>query len=170
MIVLVMGVSGAGKTTVGTRTARLLRCPFVDADDLHSAANREKMRSGHPLTDEDRSSWLASVHQAMLERSRGHADLVVACSALKKSYRDQLIAGLRDVLVVYLKLDPELARRRVANRPGHFFPDELVPTQFEILEEPGDAFVLDAGMTPERLSLAIGKEVEIRRLRALRHT
>ena len=101
MVVVVMGVSGAGKTTVGRLLAHQLGWPFFDADDFHPQANRDKMHRGEPLTDADRSPWLDALHDLLAGLAREHRDAVVACSALKQSYRDRLEAGLPDLRFVY---------------------------------------------------------------------
>ena len=135
--VIVMGVSGCGKSTIGALLAARMRWEFEDADWLHPAANVEKMHSGIPLTDEDRWPWLDAV-AAWIDRcrhSRRHG--VVACSALKRGYRDILIGDRADVRLVYLKGDEELIARRVATRHEHFMPRGLLHSQFETLEEPG---------------------------------
>jgi gluconokinase len=136
-VVIFMGVSGCGKSTIGALLAARLRWEFEDADWLHPAANVEKMHSGIPLTDEDRWSWLDAV-AAWIDRcrhSRRHG--VVACSALKRAYRDVLIGDRADVRLVYLKGDEELIARRIAARHEHFMPRGLLHSQFETLEEPG---------------------------------
>jgi gluconokinase len=136
-VVVVMGVSGCGKSTVGALLALQLRWEFEDADWFHPAANVEKMHSGIPLTDEDRWPWLNAV-AAWIDKTRsagGHA--VVACSALKRRYRDVLIGDRADVRLVYLKGDEALIARRIATRHEHFMPRALLHSQFEALEEPG---------------------------------
>src|SRR5271154_4576951 len=136
-VVIVMGVSGCGKSTVGALLASRLHWEFEDADWFHPAANVEKMHSGIPLTDEDRWPWLDAV-AAWIDKTRcsgGHD--VIACSALKRRYRDVLIGGRRDVGLVYLKGDEALIARRIATRHEHFMPRSLLHSQFETLEEPG---------------------------------
>jgi gluconokinase len=136
-VVIVMGVSGCGKSTVGALLALHLRWEFEDADWFHPAANVDKMHSGIPLTDEDRRPWLNAV-AAWIDKTRcsgGHD--VVACSALKRRYRDVLIGDRPDVRLVYLKGDETLIARRIATRHEHFMPRSLLHSQFEALEEPG---------------------------------
>lgn len=136
-MVIVMGVSGCGKSTVGALLAQSLRWEYEDADWFHPAANVDKMHSGIPLTDEDRWPWLAAV-AAWIDKARhagGHG--VIACSALKRRYRDILIGDRADVRLVYLKGDETLIARRVATRHEHFMPRALLHSQFETLEEPG---------------------------------
>jgi gluconokinase len=136
-VVIVMGVSGCGKSTIGALLAAHLRWEFEDADWFHPASNIDKMNSGIPLTDEDRWPWLDAVAASIdtTRRSGGHA--VVACSALKRSYRDILIGKHPDVRLVYLKGDETLIARRMAVRHEHFMPRSLLHSQFKALEEPG---------------------------------
>jgi gluconokinase len=136
-VVIVMGVSGCGKSTIGARLASRLRWEFEDADGFHPASNVDKMHNGIPLTDEDRWPWLEAV-AAWIDKTRrsgGHA--VVACSALKRSYRGVLIGDRADVRLVYLKGEETLIARRIATRHEHFMPRGLLHSQFEALEEPG---------------------------------
>jgi gluconokinase len=136
-VVILMGVSGSGKSTVGALLASRLRWEFEDADWLHPASNVDKMHAGIPLTDEDRQPWLAAI-AAWIDKTRrsgGHG--VIACSALKRSYRDLLMGDRPDVSLVYLKGDESLIARRIATRHEHFMPRSLLHSQFEALEEPG---------------------------------
>jgi len=136
-VMVVMGVSGSGKSTIGALLARRLRWEFEYADWLHPAANIDKMHNGIPLTDEDRRPWLEAV-AAWIDKTRssgGHA--IVACSVLKRRYRDVLIGERTDVRLVYLKGDETLIARRIATRHEHFMPRSLLRSQFEALEEPG---------------------------------
>jgi carbohydrate kinase (thermoresistant glucokinase family) len=129
--VVVMGVSGSGKTTIGECLAARLGLRFVDADALHPAANVEKMRAGIALTDEDRWPWLDAVGAVLAE-----GDVVVACSALRRAYRDRLrVAGLYDL--VFLHGDRALLAERIGHRRGHFMPATLLQSQLDTLEEPG---------------------------------
>ncbi len=135
--VIIMGVSGCGKSTIGALLASRLRWEFEDADWLHPAANVDKMHNGIPLTDEDRWPWLAAI-AAWIDRSlHSGGGAVVACSALKRRYRDVLIGDRPDVRLVYLKGDEALIARRIATRHEHFMPRSLLHSQFEALEEPG---------------------------------
>lgn len=144
--VVVMGVSGSGKTTVGRALADRLRMPFVDADDHHPPANVEKMRSGVPLDDGDRAPWLASLHAVLSDAEDDGRPVVLACSALKAAYRDRLVAGLGSVAVVHLQVSREVAADRLRRRRGHFMPVDLLASQLDDLEEPqaGEAIVVDA--------------------------
>ena len=145
MIVLLMGVSGAGKTTVGTMLASQLEWEFADGDDYHPAANVEKMRNGIPLTDADRKPWLESLRSLMVTWIAAGKSAVLACSALKQAYRDRLTVGA--VRVVYLKADRELLRERLLLRRGRYMKEGMLESQIETLEEPADAIVLDARLS-----------------------
>jgi gluconokinase len=136
--IVVMGVSGSGKSTVAEALARRTGLTFRDDDGFHPAANIEKMRAGIPLTDTDRAPWLAAIARAIDAAAGRKAAMVVACSALKRAYRDVLVHGRRDVALVYLKGTPALIARRLAKRHGHFMPAALLDSQFAALEEPGD--------------------------------
>ena len=128
-ILIVAGVSGSGKTTMGAMLADRLGWPFADADDFHPAANVEKMRAGIPLTDEDRWPWLRAIAAWMDERIALGESAVMTCSALKRSYRDVLLGGRPEALLVFLAVDREVVARRLAGRHGHFFPERLLGTQ-----------------------------------------
>ncbi len=135
-VLLVMGASGSGKTTIGTRLARAIHCEFADGDRFHSAANLEKMKQGIALVDDDRWPWLGAIAEFIDKIRGGGQRAVIACSALRRSYRDVLIGRRPDVRLVYLKGDERLIARRIAHR-RHFLPASLLPSQFEALEEPG---------------------------------
>jgi gluconokinase len=136
-VMIVMGVSGSGKSTIGALLARRLRWEFEDADWLHPAANVDKMHNGIPLTDDDRRPWLDAVAAWIDNTRRSGEHAVVACSALKRRYRDILIGDRADVRLVYLKGEETLIARRIATRHEHFMPRSLLHSQFEELEEPG---------------------------------
>jgi gluconokinase len=146
-IMVLMGVAGAGKTTVGQLLAAELGWAFLDADTLHPAANIEKMTRGIPLSDADREPWLAAVHTRIVEAFQKHEDLVVACSALKQRYRETLSRGV-DVTWVYLKGSEEMIRARLQRRQHHFMKAQMLASQFADLEEPTDAIVVDIAGTP----------------------
>ena len=151
MVILIMGVSGSGKTTVGRWVARSLGVPFVDGDDLHSRGNIAKMNRGFPLTDEDRFPWLGRVAAEMV-RLAGQGGGVVACSALKESYRKILMGDASfPVLPVYLKGTRDTLYQRLSQRSGHFMPPALLDSQLEILEEPDSALTLSIELPPEIL-------------------
>jgi gluconokinase len=136
-IVVVMGVSGSGKTTVAKDLAAALHCPFLEGDGLHPPANVEKMRGGTPLTDADRLPWLEAIAARIDQwRARGESG-VVTCSCLKRSYRDILIGDRRDVTLAYLRGSRALIEGRMNARHGHFMPVTLLDSQFATLEEPG---------------------------------
>ena len=136
MIVIVAGVSGSGKTTVGAMLAGRLGWPFADADDFHPAANVAKMRAGIPLTDADREPWLRAIVAWMDEHIAREESAVVGCSALKRSYRDELLGGRPEARMVFLATDRDVLTRRLAARVGHFFPEQLLASQ---LDGPGAA-------------------------------
>jgi gluconokinase len=140
MHVVVMGVAGCGKSEVGERVARALRLPLIEGDAFHPPSNIEKMRSGVPLDDADRAGWLDLL---ALELGRRPQGAVLACSALKRAYRDRLRAACPGLRFVHLALPESEAQRRVASRPGHFYPPALVASQFVALEDPsGEAGVV----------------------------
>jgi gluconokinase len=129
--IVVMGVSGSGKSTVGAALAQRLRVPFADADDFHPPANIAKMSAGHALDDDDRYPWLEAIGEWLAEHSAGG---VMSCSALKRKYRDQLRRHCPDVEFVHLLGTPEVIGKRQASRPGHFMPASLLASQFTTLE------------------------------------
>jgi len=143
MIIVVMGVVGVGKTTIGRAIAQQLGYDFEDADAYHSAANIEKMSHGIPLTDADRIPWLESMHRMLMGYQTGEHSVVLACSALRESYRE--ILG-KDLIVtwIYLKASAEAIRERIEQRHGHFAHEDLLKSQFETLEEPKDVIVVNA--------------------------
>jgi gluconokinase len=161
MIIILMGVTGAGKTTVGRVLAAQLGWPFHDADDFHPPANVEKMRRGEPLTDADRAPWLDALHRLIAQLAAEHRNAVIACSALKQAYRDRLAAGVDQVSFVYLRGDPELLRQRLAARHGHFMPAELLRSQLDTLQEPHDAVVVDVKDPPESIASHIRRRLRL---------
>ena len=151
MIVLVMGVSGSGKTTIGEALARELGWKYLDADDYHPVANVVKMRAGVPLEDSDRWPWLEKIHEELVRLTAAGKNVVLACSALKESYRKQLSAGL-DLRIVYLRGSYEVMRCHIERRHGHFAGASILAGQFADLEEPKDALVLDVTATPGEIA------------------
>jgi gluconokinase len=143
VIVVVMGVSGVGKTTIGIELARQFNCEFLDADDYHSPENKAKMHAGIPLTDADRLPWLQTLNKILQTHEQQQRCAVLACSALRDSYRDLLTKGVR-IEWVYLKGSPEVIRGRLQERHGHFAGETLLTSQLATLEEPTNAIVVDA--------------------------
>ncbi|HUY28688.1 MAG TPA: gluconokinase [Candidatus Binataceae bacterium] len=161
MVVILMGVSGAGKTTVGRMLADALGWDFRDGDDLHPAANRDKMKHGAPLSDADRMPWLDAIRGAVNECLAAGRGAVIACSALKQSYRELLIADPARVKLVWLDGSRELIAARLARRRGHFMPPELLASQFADLEPPADALRVEAAAPPAEIVAAIRRELSI---------
>ncbi len=152
MILVMMGVTGSGKTTIGKLVARRLQWAFYDGDDFHSRANIEKMRSGVALTDEDRAAWLDTLAELIGDLVAKNRSAVIACSALKAEYRKHLKASVKEnesaVEFIYLRISEAVARERLTARKNHFMPPSLIDSQFATLEEPGDAVVVDATQEP----------------------
>jgi gluconokinase len=144
MIIILMGVSGVGKTTIGKELAQELHWRFAEGDDFHSAANIAKMHAGIPLTDEDRAPWLQSLRSAITGWLAAGENVVLACSALKASYRETLRVG-PEVKFVYLRGNYELIAQRLASRHGHYMNPHLLRSQFDTLEEPKDTVTIDVG-------------------------
>ena len=150
MFILIMGITGSGKTTVATLLSAALGWPFYDADDFHSAANVHKMASGVSLTDEDRGPWLEKLRTLISERIARGEDGILACSALKEAYRKALSTS-ESLFVVYLKADADLIRSRLADRRNHYMPQSLIESQFLDLEEPEGAIAIPAAWPPDRI-------------------
>jgi gluconokinase len=164
MIVLVGGVAGSGKTTVGAMLADRLHWPFTDADAFHPAANITKMASGVPLTEADRKPWLDAITAFMDERIAAGESAVAGCSALKQAYRDRLLAGRPAARLVFLEISRELAHERLAARHGHFFTVALMDSQFAELEPPQETpqvLVLDGSTAPDRLVTEIIERLDL---------
>lgn len=149
MVVVLMGVTGTGKTTVGEALAKRTGWPFADADDFHSAGNRAKMHAGIPLTDQDRGPWLRSLHDQIAAWLRDAVSGILACSALKESYRAKLIEGTPpgSVRFVFLTGPETLIRQRMESRYGHYMPESLLPSQLATLEPPRDAIEISIAQT-----------------------
>jgi gluconokinase len=147
MIILITGVTGSGKSTIGRLLGAQLHWKFYEGDDFHPAVNIEKLRHGVPLDDEDRLPWLTAIRDtihAVIDRGE---DAVIACSALKESYRRMLQINA-DVVVIHLQANPELVAERLKHRTGHFMNRTLIQSQFETLEQPAAALKIDAGLSP----------------------
>lgn len=153
-IVVVMGVSGSGKSTVGALLAARLHLPFMEADDLHPAANRAKMAAGQPLGEEDRRPWLLSLAQWIRQSAESGSGGVLACSALRYEYREQFRRAGAGVWLLHLAVGEAAARRRVAGREGHFMPESLVGSQYDDLEplRAGESgLAVDAALSPQAI-------------------
>jgi gluconokinase len=171
MVIIVMGVAGSGKTTVGVALARALGWRLIDADDLHPATNIAKMSRGEPLSDLDREPWLDAVRTAIVGAQQGGESVVIACSALKRRYRSRLIgepdarmtretSQRAGVLFVYLQVPREVLAERLAARRNHFAGPDLLSSQLAALEEPaGEALVVDASQPPAAVVAAIRREL-----------
>lgn len=154
VLILVMGVAGSGKTSIGIKLAEALNYVFADADSFHPAANVDKMSRGMPLTDADRGPWLEAIRSALLKWQSAGQGAVVTCSALKERYRKFLSQDC-DLRIVYLKGPYDLIHSRLATRQGHFMRPEMLASQFADLEEPEDAIVVDISDTPEAIVVNI---------------
>ena len=155
MIVLVMGVAGAGKTTIGEALARHLGWRFIDADDYHPRQNVAKMEAGIPLDDADRRPWLQDLNKELCTTDVVSENAVIACSALKQSYRERLAQGIHDFRIVYLHGSLELIRSRMATRTHRYMPAALLESQFATLEPPAGAISIDVSVTPSDCVAAI---------------
>lgn len=157
-LLVVMGVSGCGKSTVASQLAAALGLEFLEGDLLHSQRNIARMASGVALTDEDRQEWLELLSAHIAQAHRDHRGLVVSCSALKRTYRDILRRGAADLLFVHLTGAPALLAQRTAQRPGHYMPASLLASQLATLEAPGQdeqALTFDVAQPPEAIVAAV---------------
>ncbi len=154
---LVMGVSGSGKSTIARLLADKLGWSFFDADDFHPPENIVKMKAGIPLTDSDRQPWLDRLSELLRNEIAAERHPVLACSALKQSYRDRLLAGTKDVGIVFLRGEKDLIASRMHNRPGHFMPAALLDSQFAALEAPSghEVTTIDLALTPAEILASI---------------
>ncbi len=151
-VLVVMGVSGSGKTTIAVPLARRLGWPFMEGDDLHPPANVAKMHSGRPLNDDDRWPWLDAVAGWIDARLAAHEPGIITCSALKRSYRDRIIGGRKGVRLIFLHADRALLAERLAHRTGHFMPPSLLDSQIATLEPPTEdehPISVDLGPAPD---------------------
>ena len=162
MILVLMGVSGSGKTTVGQILSGKLGWPLLDADEFHSAANIEKMSNGIPLEDADRWPWLDRMNAELRAREARGDSVLLACSALKQAYRDRISRGVAEIRWIYLKGGFELIRKRLEARKGHYMKAGLLESQFATLEEPKDALSVDIADTADSIANSI-----LHRLQAL---
>jgi gluconokinase len=158
--VIVMGVAASGKTTVGESLAKRLGWRFHDADGFHPAENVAKMANGIPLTDSDRAPWLAALHALISASLKENRPAVLACSALKESYRQRLLEGNEGVLIVYLKGSYELIWSRIASRKDHYMKPNMLKSQFEALEEPTNALTLDVSLPVDQIVEGILEHLE----------
>lgn len=160
MVIVLIGVTASGKTTVGKQLARQLRWAFFDGDDFHSPVSIEKMRRGIPLTDADREPWLNMIRETIRSNVAQGTSAVIACSALKRSYR-QILQVDSQVIFVYLKADIALIQDRSKNRIGHFMDPALVQSQFDALEEPQGALEIEARLSPGEIVQRIRSRLSV---------
>jgi gluconokinase len=160
MVLIVMGVVGAGKTTVGRLLAQQLHYQFADADDFHPQANIEKISHGIALSDADREPWLERLRERILKWKADGSNAVLACSALKSSYREKLKTG-PDVRFVFLKGSAELIAQRLGSRHGHFADTSILASQIADLEEPADAITVDIAQSPQEIVAEIRQELDL---------
>ena len=163
MIVILMGVSGAGKTTIGHALSAATGWTFADADDFHTPENKQKMSQGIPLSDADRVPWLQRLNQQMLAWARANTDAILACSALREAYRDALVQGLPAGVArfVYLTAPEAVIRERVEARRGHYMPASLLPSQLATLEPPADALPISVVPPVAEVVAEIQKKLQI---------
>ena len=155
MVIVIMGVSGSGKTTIGEALSSALHWRFRDADEFHPAANIEKMRQGIPLNDDDRRPWLEALRHAIEEAHHTNANLILACSALKGSYRDFLGEQSDQVKFIFLNGSFDLIEQRLKQRKGHYMKANLLKSQFDALEEPKDAIAVEIDQSPAAITQQI---------------
>lgn len=163
MIIVVMGISASGKSTLGSALAKKLGWEFLEGDDYHSQANIEKMRSGTPLNDDDRLPWLRSINRTLCRLDKDGRNAVLACSALKQHYRKILARGIHQMRYVYLDGNPQLVRKRITNRKGHFMPPELFDSQIAAVEPPQNAIRVNIEQPVETQAEKVLQELERQR-------
>jgi gluconokinase len=161
MVIVLMGVAGSGKTTVGGALATALSWEFRDADEFHPAANVAKMSAGHPLTDADRAPWLAAIRHYIDHKLARRENAIVTCSALKAAYRAQLVADPSSVRLVHLTGDPALLAQRIAGRTDHFMKPDMLASQLAALELPRDALAIDVAAPPAAIVAQIRKALSL---------
>lgn len=149
MFIILMGVSGSGKTTIGQKLARRLGCPFYDGDDFHPPENVAKMAAGAPLNDEDRAGWLAALAGLICKEIKNNQNGVMACSALKEKYRHVLRVDPDQVQFVFLRGAYDVILARMETRVGHYMKPDMLASQFQTLEEPQDALIEDVSLEPD---------------------
>jgi len=160
-VIYIMGVSGSGKTTIGQKLSVIAGIPFFDGDDFHSAANKEKMKAGQPLNDDDRKDWLLRINKLATEQA-GKAGAIIACSALKEKYRALLSDGIENsIRWVFLQGGYKLISERIKARKDHYMPESLLPSQFETLEVPGNAIIIAVDKSPEEIVRRIMGELAL---------
>ncbi len=159
---LVMGPSGCGKTTIGRILAKHLRIGFIDADDFHGSQNRAKMASGIPLDDDDRLPWLIRLNGELLRRQQRGDSVVIACSALKESYRKNLFRKVLDPVIIWLDCSPAVLSRRLTERTDHFMPPELLQSQLDTLEPPTTSIRIDGDLSEKQIVRTIEDALAIR--------
>lgn len=161
MIIVLMGVAGSGKTTIGELLAVDLKWQFFDGDDFHSPESLNKMKQGTALNDSDRKPWLDRLQKQIAKADRQGSNIIIACSALKKSYRDYLQKDHTEVIFVHLRGDFSLILKRLEQRAGHFYKADLLPSQFAELEEPTDALTINVSMAPSAVVQFIKSRLKI---------
>jgi carbohydrate kinase (thermoresistant glucokinase family) len=151
LIIYIMGVSGSGKTTIGKKISAEMKMAFFDADDFHSRANKEKMKAGQPLTDDDRAEWLISINELAKDQMKKEG-AIIACSALKEKYRKILSEGITiPIFWVFLQGNYELIQRRMEARTDHFMPPTMLSSQFDALEIPQQCISIDISQKPDKI-------------------
>lgn len=161
MVIIIMGVAGSGKSTIGHLLADKIGCAFLDADDFHPQENIMKMSKGIPLTDKDRAPWLQALRAHVAGAVESKTDLVLACSALRNSYRETLTIDPDKVKFVFLDGDPAILAERLARRPNHFMKPAMLGSQLSVLEKPLDALKLDISQSPASMVAAIRSHLAI---------
>jgi carbohydrate kinase (thermoresistant glucokinase family) len=161
LIIYIMGVSGSGKTTIGKKISAEMGMPFFDADDFHSRANKEKMKAGQPLTDNDRAEWLISINELAKDQMKKEG-AIIACSALKEKYRKILSEGITvPIFWIFLQGNYELIQRRMEARTDHFMPPTMLSSQFDALEIPEQCISIDISQKPDKIVKEIISQIAL---------